>query len=44
MLGDLPLNVIAQPFFRLTPLKGARAADEGRMAGSSPSARPPPGQ
>jgi site-specific recombinase XerD len=36
-LGDLPLNVIVQPFFRLTPLKGARAAGEGRIQPVGPA-------
>ncbi|HTU77047.1 MAG TPA: hypothetical protein VMG38_26355 [Trebonia sp.] len=29
--SDLPLNLIAQPLFRLTPLKGARRSNEGRI-------------
>jgi integrase/recombinase XerD len=28
---DLPLNLIAQPLFRVTPLKGARRSNEGRI-------------
>jgi integrase/recombinase XerD len=36
-LADLPLNVIAQPFFRLTPLKGARRANEGRIMPVGPA-------
>jgi site-specific recombinase XerD len=30
-LADLPADLIARPFIRVVPLKGARAADEGRI-------------
>ena len=30
-LGDRPADLIARPYIRVVPLKGARAADEGRM-------------
>jgi site-specific recombinase XerD len=36
-MADLPLNLIAQPLFRLTPLKGARRADEGRIMPIGPA-------
>ena len=30
-LDDLPADLIARPYIRVVPLKGARAADEGRI-------------
>ena len=30
-LDDLPVDLIARPYIRVVPLKGARAADEGRI-------------
>lgn len=36
--GDLPADLIAHPFVRIVPLKGARAAGEGRIVPLSPSA------
>jgi hypothetical protein len=30
-LADLPADLIARPYIRVVPLKGARAADEGRI-------------
>jgi integrase/recombinase XerD len=36
-LSDLPLNLIARPVFRLTPLKGARRAEEGRIQPVGPA-------
>jgi len=35
--GDLPGDLIAQPFVRVVPLKGARASGEGRIVALSPS-------
>src|SRR5581483_11376587 len=54
-LDDLPMDVIARPYVRVVPLKGARAEDEGRIvtlgdhgpgAGRLPPGAPvpPPGQ
>jgi site-specific recombinase XerD len=34
---DLPIDVIAQPFVRVVPLKGARAATEGRIVALAPA-------
>jgi integrase len=34
---DLPVDVIAQPFVRVVPLKGARGATEGRIVPLSPA-------
>jgi hypothetical protein len=34
---DLPVDVIAQPFVRVVPLKGARAATEGRIVALAPA-------
>ena len=39
--NDLPVDVIAQPFVRVVPLKGARASVEGRIVRSR---RRPPGR
>jgi integrase/recombinase XerD len=36
-MSDLPLNLIAQPLFRLTPLKGARRSNEGRIMPVGPT-------
>jgi integrase/recombinase XerD len=36
-LSDLPFNLIAQPLFHLTPLKGARRAEEGRIQPVGPA-------
>jgi len=35
--SDLPVDVIAQPFVRVVPLKGARASTEGRIVPLSPA-------
>jgi hypothetical protein len=37
---DLPVDVIAQPFVRVVPLKGARASAEGRIAAPPSSGWP----
>jgi integrase len=34
---DLPVDVIAQPFVRMVPLKGARASAEGRIVALAPA-------
>ena len=35
--NDLPVDVIAQPFVRVVPLKGARASVEGRIVPLAPA-------
>ncbi len=35
--GDLPMDLITQPFVRVVPLKGARSSSEGRIVPLSPS-------
>jgi site-specific recombinase XerD len=36
-LDDLPADLIARPYIRVVPLKGARAADEGRIVPLTPA-------
>ena len=36
-MNDLPVDVIAQPFVRVVPLKGARASTEGRLVALAPA-------
>ena len=36
-MNDLPVDVIAQPFVRVVPLKGARASTEGRIVALAPA-------
>ena len=35
--SDLPVDVIAQPFVRVVPLKGARGSTEGRIVPLAPA-------